>query len=135
MTRLQREMFLEKPYLAVVGIEEPGLSPRVVPLWYDYKPSTGFSIIVKKKSKKLLLLRAAKRFSLCIQEPQSPYKHVSAQGPIIEIRDCVDHVDLLAVATKYLGIKEAQKFLQNRLPSDSLILIMDPKKWVTADYS
>jgi hypothetical protein len=135
MAKLERERFLANPYLAVIGIEEPGLSPRVVPLWYDYKPSVGFSIIVKKQSKKLKLLQAAKRFSLCVQEPQSPYKHVSAQGPIIEIRTCVDRVDLLTVATKYLGEKDAKKFLINRTPHASLVLIMQPEQWITADYS
>ncbi len=135
MTKLEREGFLSEVHLGVVGINEPNHSPKVVPLWYDFDPLIGVVIIVREQSKKLKLLTEAYRFSLCVQKTTRPYKHVSVQGPIVDIRPCNDLVDLPKMVVRYMGDIDGKKYLEQRPNEKSVVLVMRPEKWVTADYS
>ena len=68
MTKDSREQFLAEPRIGIVGIDEPGRSPRVVPLWYDFDPAVGVWIVSRTRSRKTALLREAGRYSLCVQD-------------------------------------------------------------------
>ena len=134
MSKFEREAFLSEVHLGVIGIDEVNHSPRVVPLWYDFDPIIGVTIIVKERSRKLKLLTIANRFSLCVQKATIPYKHVSVQGPIIENRSCNDAIDLPKMVHRYMGNIAGEKYLQERSPERSVILVMRPEKWITANY-
>ena len=90
MSISERESFLSEVQVGIVGIDEKKRSPRIVPLWYSFDPNIGITIIVKESSKKLKLLKLAMQFSICVQKATLPYKHVSVQGPIVDIRPCDD---------------------------------------------
>jgi hypothetical protein len=135
MTTSEREDFLSEVQVGVVGIEEKNRSPRIVPLWYSFDPNIGVTIIVKETSKKLTLLKLAMRFSICVQKATLPYKHVSVQGPIVDVRPCNDLVDLPKMVYRYMGDVAGAKYLNERPPEKSVVLVMEPEKWITADYT
>lgn len=135
MSRADREAFLAQPRIGIVGIEEAGRSPRVVPIWYGYEPEVGVSLLSNERSRKTGLLRAAGKFSLCVQDTTPlAYRHVSVQGPIVEERPCEFERDFLPLATRYLGADAARQFATTRRDEQQVIFIMRPEHWVTADY-
>lgn len=135
MSKAEREQFLCEPRLGVVGIEQAGRSPRVVPIWYTFDPAIGVSILSNQTSRKTTLLREAGRFSLCVQDDTSlAYRHVSVQGPIIEERACDLEIDFRPIAHRYLGVERGNVFVEGTELGERLIFTMRPEHWVTADY-
>lgn len=135
MSAEDREAFLMEPRIGIVGIEEDGRSPRVVPIWYNYAPSVGVSLLSNESSRKTTLLRLAGAFSLCVQDDTSlAYRHVSVQGPIIEERVCDHERDFRPLAQRYLGVEAGNRFADERGSEGRVIFIMRPVHWVTADY-
>ena len=135
MSISERESFLSEVQVGIVGIDEKKRSPRIVPLWYSFDPNIGITIIVKESSKKLKLLKLAMRFSICVQKATLPYKHVSVQGPIVDIRPCDDLIDLSKMVYRYMGDVAGTEYLNERSPEKSVVLVMKPEKWITADYT
>jgi hypothetical protein len=135
MSKTEREQFLREPRIGVVGIDESGRAPRVVPIWYHFDPAIGVSILSNESSRKSVLLREAGCFSLCVQDDSSlAYRHVSVQGPIIEIRPCELERDFRPLAHRYLGSERGDAFVEESGSDDRLIFTMCPEHWVTADY-
>ena len=136
MSRAVREDFLAEPHIGVIGIEEPHRSPRVVPLWYDFDPEIGVWVLSRERSRKTALLRAAGKFSLCVQDTTPlAYKHVSVQGPIIDERQCDLERDFRPLVTRYLKPQAAEQFILESWGEERLIFLMRPEHWVTADYA
>ena len=136
MSKPDRERFLAEPHIGIVGIDEPGRPPRVVPLWYDFDPAIGVWILSREKSRKTKLLRDAGSYSLCVQDTTPlRYKHVSVQGPIIEERPCDLERDFRPLALRYLKPDVIDQFIDETWGEDRLIFVMLPEHWVTADYA
>ncbi len=136
MTKDSREQFLAEPRIGIVGIDEPGRSPRVVPLWYDFDPAVGVWIVSRTRSRKTALLREAGRYSLCVQDTAPlAYRHVSVQGPIIEERRCELERDFRPLTRRYLDPETADAFVAETWEEARLIFVMHPAYWVTADYA
>jgi hypothetical protein len=135
MSTWERESFLSEVQVGIVGIDEKNRSPRIVPLWYSFDPKIGITIIVKETSKKLKLLKLAMRFSLCVQKATLPYKHVSVQGPIVDVRPCDDLIDLPKMVYRYMSAIAGAEYLNKRPAENSVVLVMKPEKWITADYT
>ena len=127
---------MAEPHIGVVGIEEPNRSPRVVPLWYDFDPEIGIWVLSRERSRKTALLRAAGKFSLCVQDTTPlAYKHVSVQGSIIEERRCDLERDFRPLVTRYLKTEAVEQFILESWDEERLIFLMRPEYWVTADYA
>ena len=136
MSKDDREQFLGEPHIGIVGIDEPGRSPRVVPLWYDFDPAIGVWILSHERSRKTTLLRDAGSYSLCVQDTTPlAYKHVSVQGPVIEERPCDLERDFRPLALRYLKPEIIDQFIEETWEEDRLIFVMRPEHWVTADYA
>ena len=136
MTRDERQLFLAQPRIGIIGIEEPGRAPRVVPVWYDFDPAIGVTVQAAETSRKTTLLRDAGEFSLCVQDvTPSGYRHVSVQGPIGEIRPCELERDFRPLVLRYLGAEQASQFIEKNWRTGRLIFVMSPEHWVTADLS
>ncbi|MEM7541647.1 MAG: pyridoxamine 5'-phosphate oxidase family protein [Pseudomonadota bacterium] len=135
MSKEDREAFLSEPRVGVLGVEEQGRSPRVVPVWFNFAPEIGIWILSNQDSKKTKLLKAAGSFSICVQdEAPLAYRHVSVQGPIVEVRECELERDLRPLAHRYLGQERGDRFAEDFFVQGSIIFTMAPKHWVTADY-
>jgi len=134
MSREEREAFLADLHIGVVGISCPGRGPIVVPVWYVYEPGGKIAFITGKGSKKAELLRAAGRFTLCVQTEESPYQYVSVEGPIISIEEPEDDSDLRRIARRYLGETEGDVYVEESEELEEVLVRMTPEKWSSADY-
>src|SRR5207302_9093753 len=82
MSRVERDAFLAETHVAILSVAEAGRGPLAVPVWYEYKPGRDVRIVTGGKSRKMSLLRAAGRATLCAQDETPPYRYVTVEGPI-----------------------------------------------------
>src|SRR5437879_701421 len=93
MPRDDRERFLGAPRVGVMGVTDPrggNCAPLVVPVWYSYEPGGEIVVETGRETIKAQLVRAAGRFSLCVQDEQQPYRYVSVEGPVTAVDDPID---------------------------------------------
>lgn len=139
MTKEERDVFLAEVHVAVIAIPQPGRGPLTVPVWYAYVPENEFHIWTGGNSHKARLLRAAGRFSLCVQRETRPYKYVSAEGPVIAIEPIHLEQHLRPLVYRYLGRKEGDEFLDelggSAAGTGDILIRMKPERWLSQDYS
>lgn len=135
MTQEEREAFLADLHVGVISIEDPGRGPITVPIWYDYKPALGLWIITSRTSRKGIALDKAGRFSLVAQTEQAPYKYVSVEGPIVEVRPADKENDARPMAQRYLGAEFGNAYVDSKSDDDGDIYLMQPERWLTVDYT
>ena len=135
MTQEEREAFLADLHVGVISIEDPGRGPITVPIWYDYRPATGLWIITSRTSRKGIALDAAGRFSLVAQTEDAPYKYVSVEGPIVDIRPADKENDTRPMAHRYLGAEFGNAYADSQSDNDGAVYVMQPQRWLTVDYT
>ena len=134
MTLEARETFLADLHVGIIGISAPNRGPVLLPIWYSYEPGGEITFLTNKDSMKIQLLATAGRFTLCVQNEDSPYQYVSVEGRIISIEDADHKEDLRPIAHRYLGKKEGEKYIEKTKGVEELLIRMMPEKWSTADY-
>lgn len=134
MSREEREAFLAELHVGIVGISSPNRGPVLVPVWYSYEPGGEIAFVTDKDSQKTALLRAEGRFTLCVQNEESPYQYVSVEGSIVSIKDTEDDSDLRRMARRYLGKTEGDAYVEEIDKIEEVLVRMLPDKWSTADY-
>lgn len=135
MTQEEREAFLADLHVGVISIEDPGRGPLTVPIWYDYRPATGLWIITSRTSRKGIALDKAGRFSLVAQTEQAPYKYVSVEGPIVDVRPADKEVDTRPMAHRYLGAEFGNAYVDSQSDDGAAVYVMRPQRWLTVDYT
>jgi hypothetical protein len=87
-------------------------------------------------SRKIQLIRAARRVSLLAQTEQPPYRYVSVEGPVIAI-DPARPEERHALATRYLGPDGADRYLKaTKGVADTMVIVrVDPEHWLSRDYA
>jgi nitroimidazol reductase NimA-like FMN-containing flavoprotein (pyridoxamine 5'-phosphate oxidase superfamily) len=137
MTQAEREAFLADVHVGIVSVEEPGHGPLSVPVWYGYEPGGTVDVLTGGQSRKAHHMRAAGRFTLCVQTESVPYCYVSVEGPIIVIRDTVSPEERRLLAYRYLGQELGDRYLAASPEdiSESALFRMAPEHWLTADFS
>ena len=103
MSIAEREEFLAGLHVGVLSVDDPGSGPLAIPVWYSYVPGGTVNVITGGQSVKAGLLRAAGRFSLCVQNESMPYRYVSVEGPITAFDKTVSDEERRALAQRYLG--------------------------------
>lgn len=136
MTKEEREAFLADLHVGVISIDDPGRGPITVPVWYDYRPATGLWIITSRASRKGQALDKAGRFSLVAQTESPPYKYVSVEGPIVDVRPANRNDDTRPMAHRYLGAEFGNAYVDAQpADDDSTVYVMQPQRWLTVDYA
>ena len=135
MTRTEREAFLAGTHVALLAVAEPGRGPFAVPVWYVYAPGGDVRIVTGGTSKKLALLRAARRATLCAQEETPPYRYVTVEGPI-EIGKPDPERDVRETALRYLGPQMGEMYLRAMADENAAAVLVSlrPEHWMTADF-
>jgi hypothetical protein len=138
MSKEEREAFLAKPWVAVISIPEAGRGPLTVPVWYLYEPGQDVRIWTGRRTHKAKLLESASRISLCVQDPTSPYRYVSVEGPV-SIAPVDFERDVRPMTYRYFGREMGDQYLESiggraGVATDILISI-HPERWLTVDYS
>jgi PPOX class probable F420-dependent enzyme len=137
MTKSEREAFLAKTHVAVIGVAEPGRGPLTVPVWYHYEPGGVVRFVTGGSSRKARLLRAAGRLSVCVQTETPPYKYASVEGPAT-IGGTPDYErDFRAMAVRYLGAQMAEMYLAATASEREGAVLVEvvPERWLTVDYA
>ena len=134
MTREEREQFLAEVHVAVLSVVEHGDGgPLAVPVWYSYQPGGLVSVITGGSTRKAAAIRAAGRFSLCVQDERPPYKYVTVEGPVtIEEARHDERVDL---ARRYLGLEGGDAYVSAVPTGGQIVFRMIPERWLTVDYA
>jgi len=136
MTTAEREEFLAGLHVAVLSVEDPGMGPLAIPVWYSYVPGGTLNVITGGQSVKAGLLRVAGRFSLCVQDESMPYRYVSVEGPITAIDQTVSDEERRALAHRYLGTEGGDLYVASTTDqaAGSVAFRMSPEHWRTTDY-
>jgi nitroimidazol reductase NimA-like FMN-containing flavoprotein (pyridoxamine 5'-phosphate oxidase superfamily) len=135
MTREEREAFLTDLHVGVMSVEDPDRGPLSVPIWYDYKPDVGVWIITGRTSRKGIALDRAGRFTLVAQTEEAPYKYVSVEGPVIDVRPADKEKDVRPMAHRYLGPKLGSAYVDSQPEDGGHVYVMRPRRWLTVDYA
>jgi nitroimidazol reductase NimA-like FMN-containing flavoprotein (pyridoxamine 5'-phosphate oxidase superfamily) len=135
MTRGEREAFLEDVHIGIVAVGAPDKGPLAVPLWYAYEPGGELWFVTGPDSRKAKLIAHARRVTLCAQDEAVPYKYVSVEGPVVDIRRADREADVRVLARRYLGDKAGDRYVdRNPDESASLRISMRPETWYAIDY-
>lgn len=138
MTQEEREAFLAELHVGVIGIARSGRAPLTVPIWYVYEPGGELWIMVETGSAKHRLIDREGRFSLCVQSETPPYKFVSIEGPVTNIRPSDKDSDERLMARRYLGKKLGDVYIEvsktDPTNRPGLIVTMRPESWFTSDF-
>ncbi len=135
MTQEEREAFLADLHVGVISIEDPGHGPLSTPIWYDSEPGVGLWVITARASRKGIALDKAGRFSLVAQTEEVPYKYVSVEGPIVDVRPADREKDTRPMAHRYLGTQLGNTYIDSQPVEDAHVYMMQPQRWFTVDYA
>ena len=136
MSRAECEAFLADVHVGVLSVAETGRGPCTVPVWYSYDPGQAIRITVPPTSRKVRLLRAAGRASMCVQTETLPYRYVTVEGPI-EIVEADLAADQRRIAARYLGEKLGARYLAANAEHlrQEVLLLLQPQRWWSVDFS
>ncbi|MBW1603971.1 pyridoxamine 5'-phosphate oxidase family protein [Streptomyces sp. JJ66] len=140
MAREQRAAFLSGVHVGVLGVRDVRRGadgPLLAPVWYAYEPGGDVVVQTGRSSLKARCVLAAGRFSLCVQTEAPPYRYVSVEGPVVEVRDPLDAEARAALAHRYLPPETAGGYLAATASqlTDDITLRMRPEHWRSADFA
>jgi nitroimidazol reductase NimA-like FMN-containing flavoprotein (pyridoxamine 5'-phosphate oxidase superfamily) len=135
MTSTERESFLADVHIGIIAVERDGRAPLAVPVWYDYTPGGEILIWMERDTVKDRHIRKAGRLSMVVQTEETPYKYVTAEGPVTENDHPPTRAEALAITRRYLPEDEAVAYVDGSLGSRSLLIRMRPDKWLSNDQS
>ena len=135
MTAAEREEFLAGVH---VGVQSTAVGTTgrtlAVPVWYSYQPGGLLTVLTGRRSRKAAAIRAAGRFSLCVQDDSPPYRYVSVEGPVVSEEE-LDPAERLAMARRYLGTAGGDRYVtDNPDPAgENVAFRMRPERWLSQD--
>ncbi|MEW5812374.1 MAG: pyridoxamine 5'-phosphate oxidase family protein [Actinomycetota bacterium] len=131
----ERQNFLADLHVGVLSVAASGgRPPASVPIWYDYvdgliRFNTGSS------SRKARLIREAGTVTLVAQREEPPYQYVTVEGTVVDTLDPAPRDIAEAIAIRYLGDEGGRAFVASMEDSPSIVFLVRPDRWITADYS
>lgn len=136
MSKTEREAFLAETRVGIVAVVEAGRGPLAVPVWYQYEPGGVIRFVTGGASRKARAMRAAGRFSLCVQTEAPPYKYVSVEGPVTIGGEPDYERDFRAMAVRYLGKDMGEMYLTMTADErvGAVLVEMQPERWLSVDY-
>lgn len=138
MSKQERETYLSGLHVGIISIGGPEKGPLTVPVWYGYEPGGNVWVFTGPESLKFKRIKAAMRFSLCVQTETPPYQYVSVEGPVVEIVEADIDVEMRAMAHRYYGAEGGDNYIdtywKDAGPGASMKISMKPETWYTADY-
>ena len=133
MTKDERQHFLAGVHVGVLSIPSGG-APLSAPIWYGYEPGGDIQVVTGPRSRKGRLLGEGTQVTLVAQQEAMPYKYVTVEGTVTEIKPCSPVGDVLPLARRYLGDAMGDGYLAAN-PSDGAIRVtIRPDRWLSLDY-
>jgi nitroimidazol reductase NimA-like FMN-containing flavoprotein (pyridoxamine 5'-phosphate oxidase superfamily) len=137
MTVDEREAFLAGVHVGVLSVaDEDGRGPLTMPIWYRYEPGGDVTFFTGLGTRKIGLLRAAGRCSLCAQSEEPPYRYVSVEGPVVSIDPATIHEERDLIAHRYLGPDGGDGWLASTagMVASYTVVRVHPEHWLTVDF-
>ena len=135
MTAAEREEFLAGVHVGVLGaaVRTAGQT-LAVPVWYSYQPGGQLTVLTSRRSRKAAAIRAAGRFSLCVQDDSPPYRYVSVEGPVVSEEE-LDPAERLAMARRYMGTAGGDRYVTGNpdTEGENVAFRMRPQRWLSQD--
>jgi uncharacterized protein len=138
MSRAAREQFLSDLHVGVLSVATGAGGTLAVPVWYDYSPDRGVRVVTSRVSPKGEAIEATGRYALAVQDETIPYKYVSVEGPVTEVRPVDLEADLRPLAIRYLGDDAGSHYADQWADAgggDDRVYVMQPERWASADMT
>jgi PPOX class probable F420-dependent enzyme len=135
MSAAEREEFLADVHVGVLSAAVgPAARTLTVPVWYSYQPGGLLTVLTGRRSRKSAAVRAAGRFSLCVQDDRPPYRYVSVEGPVVS-EDELDPAERRAMARRYLGAAGGDHYVADNPDPEhgNVAFRMRPERWLSQD--
>lgn len=132
----EREDFLAAKHVGVLSVAAgDGRPPASVPIWYDYTSDGLIRINTGAASRKARLIERAGAVTLVVQHEEPPYQYVVVEGSVVETVAPAPRDVREAIAIRYLGEEGGRAFVESMKDAESVLFIVRPDRWLTADYS
>ncbi|GAA4005243.1 pyridoxamine 5'-phosphate oxidase family protein [Allokutzneria multivorans] len=142
LTDSERTDFLAQQHIAVLSVaSNDGRPPLTVPVWYALREDgelTFFTNTQGRKSRKTLLLHHAGQFSLCVQQPQFPYKYATAECTVVRADRSPSVDEVFAITSRYLPEEAARQFAEAETANPAGVFVLftaHPDRWHTLDFA
>jgi PPOX class probable F420-dependent enzyme len=96
------DLITSKKTFAHLGTLMPDGSPQVTPVWLDMEGDL-IRVNSAKGRQKDRNVRRDPRVSLCLTDPENPYRYVELRGRVVEITEEGADAHIDSLAHKYLG--------------------------------
>ncbi len=123
----ERTAFVNRPMTAVFSTVDARGRPHAVPVWYAYRNGV-FEIFTDRNSQKHRNVVATGRASLCIDERDGAYRHVTAEGPC-SVQDPVTKEERLRLHLLYRSAEAARTIVDRGGHEKMVILRLKPERW------
>jgi PPOX class probable F420-dependent enzyme len=135
-TESERQAFLVAKHVGVLSVAATdGRPPASVPIWYDYTSDGLVRINTGAGSRKAKLIKAAGAVTLVVQREEPPYQYVVVEGSVVDVIQPAPEDAREAIAIRYLGDEGGRAFVEGMREVESVLFIVRPDRWLTADYS
>jgi hypothetical protein len=134
MSEDERHAFLAEARVAVISVESTtDRAPLAVPIWYEFDPAVGVTVVTARESLKGRALAVAGRYSLAVQD--GALRYVSVDGPVVDTHPPAPDL-LRRMARRYLGDEVGDAYADATTERDvagALAFVMRPARWFSAD--
>ena len=134
MTQDEKQRFLAGLHVGMLGLNEEGRGPLVVPIWYSYEVGGLISVITGESSRKGRLLTVGARVGFAVQTEMAPYTYVSVEGGV-SVVEPTQFAELEAMAIRYLGDDQGQAYAAGSGLDGSVTVRIQPERWLAVDYN
>lgn len=132
----EREEFLAAKHVGVLSVASgDDRPPASVPIWYDYTPEGLIRINTGAASRKARLIARAGAVTLVVQHEEPPYQYVVVEGSVVETIEPAPQQAREEIAIRYLGEEGGRAFVESMKDMQSVLFMVRPDRWLTADYS
>lgn len=131
----ERQQFLTDLHVGVLSVAtSDGRPPASVPIWYDYVDGV-IRITTGASSRKARLIREAGALTLVVQREDPPYQYVTVEGTVVDTVDPTPQDVAETIAIRYLGDEGGRAFVASMEGTHSVLFLIRPDRWITADFS
>lgn len=132
----ERRQFLADVHVGVLAVQASGgRPPASVPIWYDYTADGLIRINTGAETRKARLIRDAGTVTLTVQREDPPYQYVVVEGTVVDTVHPSPPDVREVIAVRYLGVEGGRAFVQSMADADSVLFVVRPDRWLTADFS
>lgn len=124
----EMEDFLSEPNVAVLATVDPKGRAHAAPVWYLYEDGV-FVISTGSGSQKHRNVEANPEVTLVIDRREVPYFAAMARGRVV-IGPGFSDEERLRLATRYLGERLGQRYVESTPNEDSITIRLKPRRLI-----